>query len=59
MKEGGCAVSPFRGSLACGLALGWAVGVLGVAGCTADGGANPPASSGTGSAGAELSWSVV
>ena len=35
------------------------MGVLGVAGCTADGGANPPASSGTGSAGAELSWSVV
>ena len=59
MNEERCAVSPFRGDLACALTLGWTVALLGVAGCTAGGAANPSASSGTGGAGAELSWSVV
>jgi hypothetical protein len=59
VNEVGCAVYPFPGSLVRGLALGWAVALLGVAGCTAGGGAKPSASSGTVSAGAELSWSAV
>jgi hypothetical protein len=49
---------PFRGSRARGLAIGCAVAVLGVAGCTAVDGSTST-SAGTGSAGPVLSWSVV
>ena len=49
----------FRGSRAHGLAFACAVVLLGVAGCTAGGGSSLSTSSGTGSPGVELSWSVV
>lgn len=50
---------PFRCCRARGLAFGCAVALLGVAGCTAGGGSSTSTSSGTGSAGPVLSWSVV
>ena len=50
---------PFRGSRARALAFGCAVALLGVTGCTAGDGSSASTSSRTGSAGAELSWSVV
>ena len=51
--------SPSRGPRARGLTVGCAVALLGVAGCTAVGGTSASTSTGTGSPGSVLSWSVV